>query len=164
MSRKPVFVLLDPSAYDFRSVRRQSIHEEDKAPATLMAFELLKIFYEMMRSDRFFLYREHQSWILAIGIADDRAKDCPVLPASSRADEGSASFLGPGISDYRTVGKSCFIMETKGCFGLEPPFLSAGHTSLYQRRMPASFRSLARRTGFWLVQPVDLRIFQTCPG
>jgi len=129
-----------------------------------MAFELLEIFDEMMRFDSFLLHREHQSWILAVRTADDRAEDCPMFPSSRRADERGMSFLGPGISNYRTIGESRFIMETKGCFGSEPPFFSAGHTSLYQRRMPASLRSLARRTGLWFVQPVDRRIFQTCPG
>lgn len=162
--REPAFVFLDPYAHNFRSVRRQSVQKEDEMPAMLMSLELFEKSDEMTRSDRFPLHGEHEPRACAVSLTDDRTQDRAMLPSTRGAYEGSTPFLRPCIPHYRTVGESCFVMETKGCFGPKPPFLSAGHTSLYQHRMPASFLSLARRTGLWFVQPADLRIFQTCPG
>lgn len=164
MCGKPVFVCFDPFADDFCPMRRQSVYEQDKMSTALIAFQFFEIVDEMVRSDCLLLHSKYQPRTRTVGLTDDRAQDSPMLPSSGRAYVRRMPPLSPRIPDYRTIGESCFVMETKGCFGSEPLFLSVGPTSLYQRRMPASFLSLARRTGFWFVQPVDRRIFQTWPG
>lgn len=59
----------------------------------------------------------------------------------------------PGLADTRNQEEARFVDEDE--MGTQPRgfFLMRGHSSRFQRSMASSFRSKARRSGFWWLKP-----------
>ena len=161
---EPVLVGRDPVLDDLRPMRGQTVHEQYQVSASLMSFEFFEKTYDVRSPYAFLLHREHEPRTCAVRAAQKRAGDRSVLPSSCGFDIWSFSSLRPRVAHYRSIGEPRFVMKTKGRSGCEPLFLIVDHVSLCQRRMADSFLSFARRTGFWLVHPMERSIFHTWPG
>src|SRR5439155_26033707 len=79
--------------------------------------------------------------------------DGEVIPIELVLQDGRNAALGPCAHPMRSLAEAAFVYEDDEpalflCF-----FLRAGHMFSFQSRMAASFRSRARPTGRWQLQP-----------
>ena len=86
------------------------------------------------------------------------------LPIEVVLQNGSLAAWRPGAHPVRPLAYPAFVDEDDRAPFFLGFFLMAGHSTCRQRRMASSFRSRARPTGRWQLQPRSSRIFHTWPG
>lgn len=88
----------------------------------------------------------------------------PVAPVPT-SEDGSLSPWSKSPPNRGSQHKARFVLEDEGRIPLFGVFFMRGNSSLFHLLISASFRSRARRSGFWLVHPNRLfKMTRTCSG
>jgi hypothetical protein len=91
----------------------------------------------------------------------DAAADRQVVAAQPQAQDRRLPARGVRADEPRQQVEAGFVYPDDGPAFLVSPFLSAGQRSACQAAIAASSRWLARRIGFWAVQPAARRSLPT---
>lgn len=82
-----------------------------------------------------------------------RGDDRNAVAAVSMLQDRGLAFGRPGLSDLRDEEESGFVNEDEMGAQVFGVFFTRGNSSRVQRSISASFRSIARRSGFWYDHP-----------
>ena len=80
-----------------------------------------------------------------------------MIPAETHAQNGGLSLGSISSHQGRQEIEARFVYPDDGSTLFFSPLFSAGQRSVYHSLMAASSRWVARRIGFWTLQPMDLR-------
>lgn len=143
------------------AVGRQSIPEEDHFPSTEMAFKGLQIGDDMRLSNRPRVQPQAQPHTTRRRCGDQAGNSRKPLPVERSHQHRCLALGSPGATHYRTFRKPAFIEKNQQRARFARFFLIRGQRYRSQRRTAASFRSRARRSGRWQLQPNSPRTFHT---
>ena len=132
--------------HDTAAVSRQTIPDEQDAMADLFRQMLDKIAYFLLPYAPFV-----QSKIKLP--QRDAGSDRQVIPIELMLQDRCDTALGPGADTMRSLAETALVYKDDDTALFLGFFLSAGQIFSCQSRMAASFRSRARPTGRWQLQP-----------
>jgi hypothetical protein len=124
------------------------------------------LFPEVLDKVKDFLFA-HRSFVQAeVELPQGNASgDGEVVPIELVLQDRCDAPLGPGTDSVRTLTETALVYEDDDSALFLGFFLSTGQMFSFQSRMANSFRSRARPTGRWQLQPSFFRrIHHTCPG
>lgn len=143
------------------AMRRKAIPEQNCLPTFDMAFERPQVIDDLRLFDRAGAQPQTQPYAASRGRGDQAGDGRQSLPVERRNDHGRLAARRPRATYAGTFGKPAFIQENQQAVRSAGLFLMAGQRCRSQRRIDASFRSRARRSGRWQDHPSRQRSFQT---
>jgi len=146
------------------AMRRQPIPQQNRLSSPKMMFQGPQVIEDL--------------WLLNRARVKSQAKSNPTsrrrgyqagdgrqpLPVERYDNDRCMSPRPPRAPHRRTLGKAAFIQENQQGSRVTRFFLIRGQRYFSQRRMTASSRSRARRSGRWQLQPNRPKSFHTWPG
>lgn len=152
-------IALDPAA----AMGGQPIPQKYQPPALEILAHGGQVCRNLMAFDRSRHQPQGQPYPPTGGSCDQRGDCREIFPVEMLGNNRGLALGSPASPNRRALGKAALVQKTYISTQFFCFFLIRGHSTRIHRRMRASSRSFAFRTGRWQLQPIWRRIFQTCP-
>jgi hypothetical protein len=146
------------------AMRRQPIPQQNRLSPPEVTFEGPQIIEDLWLLDRAGVKSHTESNSTSRRRSYQAGDGRQSLPIEGHDNERGLSPRSPRAPHRRTLGKAAFVQENQQDARVAGFFLIRGQRYFSQRRMAASSRSRARRSGLWQLQPNCPKSFHTWPG
>lgn len=143
------------------TVRGKTIPQQNDFPTLHMAFEGPQVIDDLRLLDRFRVQSQTQPDAASRRRGDQAGDGRQSFPIEGCDDDRRLSARRPGATHAGTFRKPALVQENQQAVRSAGLFLMPGQRRRSQRRIDASLRSRARRSGRWQDHPSPPRSFQT---
>lgn len=143
------------------SMRRQPVPQQDRLSPAKMMLQSPQVIEDLWLLDRAGVKSQAKPDPTSRRRGYQAGNGRQPFPVEGHDHDRCVSPRSPCASHRRTLGKAAFVQENQPCVRVAGFFLIRGQRYFSHRRMVASSRSRARRSGRWQLQPSRPKSFHT---